>query len=299
MDIHDFFEKNDGEGYREPWRSWLDLQGLNELRETAKKVSTRVSGSKQDVRDAIVNKFSVYEEMHKRMSKSELKDICQSRGLKGLSTLTKEDFVNMIIRSYFKGDYEKKTIPVAVAVPDFATAEAVHVKDDIVLPMVKPTLDTNAAKTVTKVSKSEAKAAKAEAEAKAKSDAEAEAEAKAKSDAEAEAEAKAKSDAEAEAEAKSKNDAAESKKKKASIPKKVKTDVWNTYIGADINKHRCLCCKKTIISNTDFDVGHVVSEACGGTLEIGNLRPICAACNHAMGTRNMVEFVKTYGYFIG
>ena len=275
MDIHDFFEKNDGEGYREPWRSWLDLQGLNELRETAKKVSTRVSGSKQDVRDAIVNKFSVYEEMHKRMSKSELKDICQSRGLKGLSTLTKEDFVNMIIRSYFKGDYEKKTIPVAVAVPDFATAEAVHVKDDIVLPMVKPTLDTNAAKTVTKVSKSEAKAAKAEAE------------------------AKAKSDAEAEAEAKSKNDAAESKKKKASIPKKVKTDVWNTYIGADINKHRCLCCKKTIISNTDFDVGHVVSEACGGTLEIGNLRPICAACNHAMGTRNMLEFVKTYGYFIG
>lgn len=289
MDIHEFFKKNEREGYTD-WRSWIDLQGLNELRETAKKVSTRVSGSKQDVRDAIVNKFAVYEEMHKRMSKSELKDICQSRGLKGLSTLTKEDFVNMIIRSYFEGDYEKKIIPVAVAVSDFATAEAVHVKDDIVLPMIKPTLDTNAsdikaAKIVTKVSKSEAKAVKAEEEAKAA--------------AKAEEEAKAKSDAEAEAEAKSKNEAAESKKKKASIPKKVKTDVWNTYIGADINKHRCICCKKTIISNTDFDVGHVVSEACGGTLEIGNLRPICAACNHAMGTRNMVEFVKTYGYFIG
>jgi 5-methylcytosine-specific restriction endonuclease McrA len=89
------------------------------------------------------------------------------------------------------------------------------------------------------------------------------------------------------------------KKAKAAIPKKVKTDVWNTYIGADINKHRCLCCKKTLISNTEFDVGHVVSEACGGTLEIGNLRPICSACNHSMGTRNMVDFVKTFGYFIG
>jgi len=88
-------------------------------------------------------------------------------------------------------------------------------------------------------------------------------------------------------------------KKKAAIPKKVKTDVWNTYIGADIIKHRCLCCKKTVINNTEFDVGHVVSEATGGSLEIGNLRPICAACNHSMGTRNMVDFVKTYGYYIG
>lgn len=99
---------------------------------------------------------------------------------------------------------------------------------------------------------------------------------------------------------KAESEAVEAKKKtKAAIPKKVKTDVWNTYIGAEINKHRCLCCKKTLISNTDFDVGHVVSEAGGGTLEIGNLRPICSSCNHAMGTRNMVDFVKMFGYYIG
>ena len=53
------------------WRVWLDLQGLNELRETAKKVFTKVSGTKQDVRDAILTKFAVYEDMYTTMSKHE------------------------------------------------------------------------------------------------------------------------------------------------------------------------------------------------------------------------------------
>jgi hypothetical protein len=88
-------------------------------------------------------------------------------------------------------------------------------------------------------------------------------------------------------------------KKKSVIPKKVKTDVWNTYISPHINAHLCLCCKKTIIQITDFQLGHVQSEKDGGTTEIGNLRPICSACNFSMGTTNMVEFVKKYGYYIG
>ena len=83
------------------------------------------------------------------------------------------------------------------------------------------------------------------------------------------------------------------------IPKKVKTDVWNTYISPHINSHLCLCCKKTIIQITDFQLGHVQSEKDGGTTEIGNLRPICSACNFSMGTTNMIEFVKKYGYYIG
>jgi len=87
--------------------------------------------------------------------------------------------------------------------------------------------------------------------------------------------------------------------KKKSIPKKVKTDVWNTYISPHINSHLCLCCKKTIIQITDFQVGHVQSEKDGGTTEIGNLRPICSACNFSMGTTNMIDFVKKYGYYIG
>jgi hypothetical protein len=83
------------------------------------------------------------------------------------------------------------------------------------------------------------------------------------------------------------------------IPEKVKTNVWNAYIGADIDKHRCLCCKKTVINQLNFEVGHVASESNGGTLEIGNLRPICSTCHYSMGTRNMVDFIKMFSYYMG
>ena len=87
-------------------------------------------------------------------------------------------------------------------------------------------------------------------------------------------------------------------RKKIKIPNKVRIDVWATYIGEDIAKHKCICCKRVTIRQTEFEVGHVLSEAHGGTLEINNLRPICSVCNKSMGARNMVEFVKEYGYYI-
>jgi hypothetical protein len=86
---------------------------------------------------------------------------------------------------------------------------------------------------------------------------------------------------------------------KKKIPKKVKLDVWNTFIGAEIAKHKCLCCKRTTIDRAEFDCGHVISEANGGGLEISNLRPICSACNNSMSTMNMIDYVKRHGYFIG
>lgn len=91
----------------------------------------------------------------------------------------------------------------------------------------------------------------------------------------------------------------EAKKKKQSIPKNVRVIVWNHYIGEDIIKHKCLCCKKVTISNTNFEVGHVLSEKNGGTHEINNLRPICFACNHSMGAENMIDFVVKFGLYIG
>ena len=87
--------------------------------------------------------------------------------------------------------------------------------------------------------------------------------------------------------------------RRKNIPASVKNHVWNHYIGEDINKHRCLCCKKVPITNRAFHVGHVISVKDGGNDEISNLRPICPSCNYSMGTENMVEFVKTYGYYIG
>ena len=85
---------------------------------------------------------------------------------------------------------------------------------------------------------------------------------------------------------------------KKAIPKAVKSHIWDHYIGRHINEHRCLCCKKAYIRNTDFVTGHVISEVNGGTLEINNLRPICAVCNNGMGQMNMVDYVKKYGYYI-
>ena len=87
--------------------------------------------------------------------------------------------------------------------------------------------------------------------------------------------------------------------KKQSIPKKVKDDVWNTYIGEGIAKHKCLCCKMTTIDKAKFDCGHVVSEKNGGTLSIRNLRPVCNGCNLSMGSEDMIDYVKKHEYYIG
>lgn len=86
--------------------------------------------------------------------------------------------------------------------------------------------------------------------------------------------------------------------KKKKIPKHIKTLIWNKYIGDDIIKHKCLCCKKETIRNTDFEAGHILSEHNGGTNEIDNLRPICRPCNSSMGTMHMIEYIKMYGLYI-
>jgi hypothetical protein len=88
------------------------------------------------------------------------------------------------------------------------------------------------------------------------------------------------------------------KKPKSAIPKRVKTAVWNEYIGSHINEHRCLCCKKNLISIVNFHAGHIRSEHFGGTHEISNLRPICAPCNQSMGATNMIDFIVKYGFFV-
>ena len=92
--------------------------------------------------------------------------------------------------------------------------------------------------------------------------------------------------------------ASESTKKrnspKKSIPKHVKTLVWDKYIGSDKAEAACCCCLTTPISIRNFHCGHVISEANGGDLTIQNLRPICAPCNLSMGRQNMNDFTKTY-----
>lgn len=81
---------------------------------------------------------------------------------------------------------------------------------------------------------------------------------------------------------------------KKSIPIAVKRLVWNKYIGEDIGKSKCYCCKLSSITQLSFHCGHVVAEKNGGDINVDNLRPICQSCNSSMGTINMNDYISKY-----
>jgi ankyrin repeat protein len=78
------------------------------------------------------------------------------------------------------------------------------------------------------------------------------------------------------------------------IPKRIRTLVWNKYVGEDTPRAKCFCCRDTTISFSAFDCGHVIAESKGGDLTINNLRPVCHECNLAMGTRSMNDFTTEF-----
>jgi hypothetical protein len=84
------------------------------------------------------------------------------------------------------------------------------------------------------------------------------------------------------------------KKKKKPIPATIKRLVWNTHIGEEIGKAKCLCCKITDITQLSFNCGHIIAEYNGGQMIVSNLKPICQNCNSSMGTRDMNEFMKGF-----
>lgn len=83
------------------------------------------------------------------------------------------------------------------------------------------------------------------------------------------------------------------KKKKKTISATIKRLVWNTNIGEDVGKSKCMCCYSTDITQMSFNCGHIVAEANGGETIVSNLKPICQNCNSSMGTKNMEEFMKS------
>jgi 5-methylcytosine-specific restriction endonuclease McrA len=83
------------------------------------------------------------------------------------------------------------------------------------------------------------------------------------------------------------------KTKKKHIPSTIKRLVWNSHIGEEIGKAKCLCCKITDITQLSFNCGHIIAESNGGQIIVSNLKPICQNCNSSMGTRNMNEFMRT------
>ena len=84
------------------------------------------------------------------------------------------------------------------------------------------------------------------------------------------------------------------KTKKKRIPKQIKVEVWNKYIGEQHGSSFCFCCRKEKITPHTFQAGHFIAESKGGPTTLTNLRPICGGCNQSMGTENMRTYIETY-----
>lgn len=84
----------------------------------------------------------------------------------------------------------------------------------------------------------------------------------------------------------------EKKKTKTTIPQNRRIETWNTYCSESVGKTKCLCCGTRDISPLQFHCGHVIPESDGGSIDVENLRPICSVCNLAMGSKNMISWMK-------
>ena len=82
---------------------------------------------------------------------------------------------------------------------------------------------------------------------------------------------------------------------KKKIPQIVRFLCWYKYIG-ERSIGNCYCCKITHIYIHTFEAGHIIAERFGGKANLINLRPICCGCNRSIGTRNMKDFIKEYGF---
>lgn len=78
------------------------------------------------------------------------------------------------------------------------------------------------------------------------------------------------------------------------IPKNIRTQSWDKWIGSRQGLAPCYCCRINEISKAQFECGHVVPDALGGLPQVENLRPICLPCNRSMGTIDMRQFCRTY-----
>jgi hypothetical protein len=82
--------------------------------------------------------------------------------------------------------------------------------------------------------------------------------------------------------------------KKPTVPKKIKNDSWDKYVGPEYGSALCIVCNKTTIDSKHFEAGHIISHNNGGPSTIENIMPICGCCNKSMQNINMDEYIQTY-----
>ena len=81
--------------------------------------------------------------------------------------------------------------------------------------------------------------------------------------------------------------------RKKNIPKAIREQVWLQTFGKKY-EHKChIHWCNNIITVFDFHVGHDKPESKGGTLDIHNVKPICARCNLSMSDKYSIkEWIK-------
>lgn len=82
------------------------------------------------------------------------------------------------------------------------------------------------------------------------------------------------------------------KKKRRAIPKGIRDMVWRKHCG-NVLDGVCFCCGNEL-RNERWECGHILADACGGTVTMDNLRPTCINCNRSMGKRHMFVYMKKY-----
>jgi 5-methylcytosine-specific restriction endonuclease McrA len=232
---------------------------IGDLREKCESLSISKLGKKSDLVDTIQKEFSLLPLKLKQFTLPELRDCCKANRIVGYSSMKKEELVASIVKKNISHLSNPKQVFI---LPDKVpiTEKPHETKDDT------PSGDTPEVIIIVeeKIAESPKESPKALVNESLPIVPEEE----------------------------------KKPRKKQAIPKAVRVHVWNLYIGPNIIEHRCLCCKKSLIKNTEFEVGHIISEKDGGTQEISNLRPICTPCNLSMGTTNMIEYIKKFGYYL-
>jgi hypothetical protein len=79
------------------------------------------------------------------------------------------------------------------------------------------------------------------------------------------------------------------KKDKETIPKRIREIVWSTYNGEKYTSKCYVSWCSNFINVFNYQVGHDIPESKGGTMDIGNLRPICGNCNQSMGNKYTIQ----------
>jgi hypothetical protein len=75
------------------------------------------------------------------------------------------------------------------------------------------------------------------------------------------------------------------KKRKKTIPIKLKQEVWLHHFGKIFEKKCFISWCNNSINVFDFEAGHDIPESKGGKIDLYNLYPICSKCNQSMGNR--------------